>query len=195
VFERGNKRGLNYGTTDGAYSVASKAILAALKACAAATTVADRTAQVEIIKRQIKVIYAQATLRYAKLVGDAIADTSAYEEYQADGMAFFNVIYPWVKASSVSTADIEAIVNFFDVETAPDSFNDFAYCKTKKAMETFLRCRCLAHGHARKRRRGRHDLCRHAPQRRLRRRDGRGDVLPPPAARTSADRSRFRSPS
>jgi hypothetical protein len=45
------------------------------------------------------VIYAQATLRYAKLVGDDIADASAYEEHQAEGMAFFNVIYPWVKAS------------------------------------------------------------------------------------------------
>jgi hypothetical protein len=84
------------------------------------------------------VIYAQATLRYAKLVGDDIADASAYEEHQAEGMAFFNVIYPWLKASSVSTADIEVLGNFFDVEAAPDSFNDFAYCKTKKAMETFL---------------------------------------------------------
>ena len=138
VFERGNKRGLNYGTTDGTNSVASKAILAALKACAAATTDSARTAQVEIIKGQIKVIYAQATLRYAKLVGDDIADASAYEEHQAEGMAFFNVIYPWLKASSVSTADIEVLGNFFDVEAAPDSFNDFAYCKTKKAMETFL---------------------------------------------------------
>jgi hypothetical protein len=138
VFERGNKRGLNYGTTDGTNSDASKAILAALKACAAATTVDLRTAQVEIIKRQIKVIYAQATLRYAKLVGDDIADASAYEEHQAEGMAFFNVIFPWLKASSVSTADIEVLGNFFDVEAAPDSFNDFAYCKTKKAMETFL---------------------------------------------------------
>ena len=138
VFERGNKRGLNYGTTDSTNSDASKAILAALKACAAATTVDLRTAQVEIIKRQIKVIYAQATLRYAKLVGDDIADASAYEEHQAEGMAFFNVIYPWVKASSVSTADIEVLGNFFDIEAAPDSFNDFAYCKTKKAMETFL---------------------------------------------------------
>ena len=137
VFERGNKRGLNYGTTDGTNSVASKAILAALKACAAATTVDLRTTQVEIIKRQIKVIYAQATLRYAKLVGDDIADASAYEEHQAEGMAFFNVIYPWVKAA-VSDADFKVIVNFFDVEAAPDSFNDFAYCKTKKAMETFL---------------------------------------------------------
>jgi hypothetical protein len=137
VFERGNKRGLNYGTTDGTNSVASKAILAALKACAEATTDAARTAQVEIIKRQIKVIYAQATLRYAKLVGDDIADASAYEEHQAEGMAFFNVIYPWVKAA-VSDADFKVIVNFFDVEAAPDSFNDFAYCKTKKAMETFL---------------------------------------------------------
>ena len=137
VFERGNKRGLNYDTADdGTNSEASKAILAALKSCAAATS--GCSAQVEIIKRQIKVIYAQATLRYAKLVGDDIADASAYEEHQAEGMAFFNVIYPWLKASSVSTADIEVLGNFFDVEAAPDSFNDFAYCKTKKAMETFL---------------------------------------------------------
>jgi len=61
-----------------------------------------RTAQVEIIKRQIKVIYAQATLRYAKLVGDDIADASSYEEHQAEGMAFFNVIFPWVKASPLT---------------------------------------------------------------------------------------------
>ncbi len=94
-------------------------------------------AQVEIIKRQIKVIYAQATLRNAKLVGDDIADASPYEEHQAEGMAFFNVIFPWVKAS-INAADVEVIGNFFDVEAAPDSFNDFAYCKTRKAMETFL---------------------------------------------------------
>ena len=51
-------------------------------------------------------------------------------------MAFFNVIF-WVKGS-INAADVEVIGNFFDIEAAPDSFNDFAYCKTKKAMETFL---------------------------------------------------------
>jgi len=138
VFARGNKRGQNYGTMadDGINAKANVAILTALKACK--TSPSGCAAQVEIIKRQIKVIYAQATLRYAKLVGDDIADASSYEEHQAEGMAFFNVIFPWVKASSVNAADVEVIGNFFDVEAAPDSFNDFAYCKTKKAMETFL---------------------------------------------------------
>ena len=137
VFARGNKRGQNYGTMadDGINAKANVAILTALKACKDSPS--GCTAQVEIIKRQIKVIYAQATLRYAKLVGDDIADASSYEEHQAEGMAFFNVIFPWVKAS-INAADVEVIGNFFDVEAAPDSFNDFAYCKTKKAMETFL---------------------------------------------------------
>ena len=137
VFARGNKRGQNYGTMadDGINAKANVAILTALKACK--TSPSGCAAQVEIIKRQIKVIYAQATLRYAKLVGDDIADASSYEEHQAEGMAFFNVIFPWVK-DSIDAAAVEVIGNFFDVEAAPDSFNDFAYCKTKKAMETFL---------------------------------------------------------
>lgn len=137
VFARGNKRGLNYGTADeNDNSDASMAILTALKTCA--TNVNTCANEVEKVKLQIKVIYAQATLRYAKLVGDDIADASEYAEHQAEGMAFLNVIYPWVKDSSVSTADAETMWNFFDVEAAPDTFNDFAYCKTKKAMETFL---------------------------------------------------------
>lgn len=137
VFARGHKRGQNYGTmtNDGLNAKANVAILTALKACK--DNPSGCATQVEIIKRQIKVIYAQATLRYAKLVGDDIADASPYEEHQAEGMAFFNVIFPWVKAS-INAADVEVIGNFFDVEAAPDSFNDFAYCKTKKAMETFL---------------------------------------------------------
>ena len=137
VFARGNKRGQNYGTmaNDGINAKTNVAILTALKACK--TSPSGCATQVEIIKRQIKVIYAQATLRYAKLVGDDIADASPYEEHQAEGMAFFNVIFPWVKAS-INAADVEVIGNFFDIEAAPDSFNDFAYCKTKKAMETFL---------------------------------------------------------
>ena len=137
VFARGNKRGQNYGTmaSDGINAKTNVAILTALKACK--DTPSGCATQVEIIKRQIKVIYAQATLRYAKLVGDDIADASPYEEHQAEGMAFFNVIFPWVKAS-INAADVEVIGNFFDIEAAPDSFNDFAYCKTKKAMETFL---------------------------------------------------------
>lgn len=143
VFERGNKRGLNYGTaSDGINSVASMAILNALKTAKGITGnfAADdtaRAAQIAIITKQLKVIYAQATLRYAKLVGDDLAANTAFEEHQAEGMAFFNVIFPWVKGAA-STAIVEVVGNIFDVEVAPESYVDFAYCKTKVAMNAFL---------------------------------------------------------
>ena len=143
VFERGNKRGLNYGTaSDGTNSVASMAILNALATAKGFTgNGADddtaRAAQIAIITKQLKVIYAQATLRYAKLVGDDLAANTAFEEHQAEGMAFFNVIFPWVKGAA-STAIVEVVGNIFDVEVAPESYVDFAYCKTKVAMNAFL---------------------------------------------------------
>ena len=45
-------------------------------------------------------IYAQATLRYAYLVDRDLADGHAYEEHQAEGLAFYNTISAWVKKSS-----------------------------------------------------------------------------------------------
>ena len=143
VYERGNKRGVNFGTAsaDGV-SHASLAILTALKEAAAVTgntPAADttRAAKIAVVTRHIKVIYAQATLRYAKIVGDDLADNNPYAEHQAEGMAFLNVIYPWVKAI-VSPANLQVLVNFYDVVATPESFNDFAYCKAKSAMEQFL---------------------------------------------------------
>ena len=140
VFARGNKRGLNYGTTapDGENSAASLAILTALKTGAAATTDTARAAQIAIVTRQIKIIYSQATLRYAKLVNDDLAENNPFAEHQAEGMAFFNVIRPWVKESSVSDATVAVLDQIFDVQTSPESYDNFAYCVTKKAIDEFV---------------------------------------------------------
>ena len=144
VFARGNKRGLNYGTApDGINSAASLAILDALKTGAAVSgnLAADdtaRAAQIAIVTRQIKIIYSQATLRYAKLVNDDLAENNPFAEHQAEGMAFFNVIRPWVKASSVSDATVAVLDQIFDVQTSPESYDNFAYCVTKKAIDEFV---------------------------------------------------------
>ena len=139
VFAQGNKRGLNYGTApDGINSAASLAILSALKTGAAATTDTARAAQIAIVTRQIKIIYSQATLRYAKLVNDDLAENNPFAEHQAEGMAFFNVIRPWVKESSVSDATVAVLDQIFDVQTSPESYDNFAYCVTKKAIDEFV---------------------------------------------------------
>ena len=144
VFAQGNKRGLNYGTApDGINSAASLAILDALKTGAAVSgnLAADdtaRAAQIAIVTRQIKIIYSQATLRYAKLVNDDLAENNPFAEHQAEGMAFFNVIRPWVKASSVSDATVAVLDQIFDVQTSPESYDNFAYCVTKKAIDEFV---------------------------------------------------------
>jgi hypothetical protein len=144
VFARGNKRGLNYGTApDGINSAASLAILDALKTGAAVSgnLAADdtaRAAQIAIVTREIKIIYSQATLRYAKLVNDDLAENNPFAEHQAEGMAFFNVIRPWVKASTVSDATVAVLDQIFDVQTSPESYDNFAYCVTKKAIDEFV---------------------------------------------------------
>ena len=144
VFAQGNKRGLNYGTApDGINSAASLAILDALKTGAAVSgnLAADdtaRAAQIAIVTREIKIIYSQATLRYAKLVNDDLAENNPFAEHQAEGMAFFNVIRPWVKASTVSDATVAVLDQIFDVQTSPESYDNFAYCVTKKAIDEFV---------------------------------------------------------
>jgi hypothetical protein len=53
-------------------------------------------------------------------------------------MAFFNVIRPWVKESSVSDATVAVLDQIFDVQTSPESYDNFAYCVTKKAIDEFV---------------------------------------------------------
>ena len=85
VFARGNKRGQNTGTmaNDGINAKTNVAILTALKACK--TTPSDCLAQVDIIKRQIKVICGagHAPVRQARGRRHRIADASPYE-HQAE---------------------------------------------------------------------------------------------------------------
>ena len=104
--------------------------------CAGDASDPARVAQLTIIRNQLKVIYTQAALRYVWLVDRDLADGRAFEEHQAEGMAFYNNIAPHVKASDpAGHAAIEAI---FDVDTHPDSFNYHPYCASKATLTKFL---------------------------------------------------------
>ena len=71
-------------------------------------------------------------------MNDDLAENNPFAEHQAEGMAFFNVIRPWVKASSVSDATVAVLDQIFDVQTSPESYDNFAYCVTKKAIDEFV---------------------------------------------------------
>ena len=138
VYARANKRAANYGTfdTDGETAKANKKIVQALNAGATATTKAAREAQLNIIRDQMKVIYTQASLRYVWLVDRDLAEGRAFEEHQAEGMAFYNNIAPYVKASD--PAGHKVLEAIFDVDTHPDSFNYHSFCVAKATLTKFL---------------------------------------------------------
>ena len=140
IYARANKRGANYGQNDNnGVSAAAKSIIQDF--IDGQSNAANRPALYSDIEHTIQVIYAQATLRYAYLVDRDLADGHAYEEHQAEGLAFYNTISAWVKKSSAAGAGVEgdAIVrNFFDVNTVPESYNYYSFCAVKKVMVAFL---------------------------------------------------------
>eukprot|EP00352_Strombidinopsis_acuminata_P009530 CAMPEP_0176365306 /NCGR_PEP_ID=MMETSP0126-20121128/20372_1 /TAXON_ID=141414 ORGANISM="Strombidinopsis acuminatum, Strain SPMC142" /NCGR_SAMPLE_ID=MMETSP0126 /ASSEMBLY_ACC=CAM_ASM_000229 /LENGTH=1031 /DNA_ID=CAMNT_0017722243 /DNA_START=72 /DNA_END=3167 /DNA_ORIENTATION=- len=138
VYRRSNLRGANFGTleADGVTAKATKAIVTALVAGSTASTLALRLDALATVRLQINVIYAQATLRYAWIVDRDLAEGREYAEHQAEGLAFYNVIAPHVKAADpAGHAIIEA---FFDVASVPDSYNYYAFCAIKAVMNKFL---------------------------------------------------------
>ena len=137
VYARGNKRGANYGDNDANdVSAVTKTILNAFVQGEGSASTATRTTQIAIIKKNIQIIYARAVLRYAFLVNQDVAQGNPYAEHQAEGLAFFYTIAPWVKAADAAGHDL--VLNFFHTSTVPDSYNYFSYCAVKKVMETFL---------------------------------------------------------
>jgi hypothetical protein len=135
VYARANKRAKNYGTKDATTSEAkaNHAVIVALNAGAASTTVAARTAQYNKILTQIQVIYSQATLRYAHLIDTDIAAGTDHREHQAEGYAFWRVIAPVVGmvADNANGADyIEAIFNPGRMPTGTDH-----YCRVKIVLD------------------------------------------------------------
>ena len=137
VYARGNKRGANYGDNDAnGVSQINKNIVNAFIAGSGSANTATRTTQIAVIKKNIQIIYARAVLRYAFLVNQDVAQGNPYAEHQAEGLAFFYTIAPWVKAADAAGHDL--VLNFFHTSTIPDSYNYFSYCAVKKVMETFL---------------------------------------------------------
>ena len=118
IYARANKRGANYGQMTGsgstAYSATNTAILTAFNG-------AISEANMNIIVKNLKVIYTQAALRYAYLVDEDLAEGTDWNEHQAEGFAFYNNIAPYVKAADAAGDNM--VSNYFNPKVVPDSYN------------------------------------------------------------------------
>ena len=100
IYARADKRGKNFGqmeagsiSGEGEVSKVNKNILAAFNS-------GPSEANMNTIIKNLKVIYTQATLRYAYLVNEDLAEATDWNEHQAEGFAFYNNIAPYVKAKT-----------------------------------------------------------------------------------------------
>jgi hypothetical protein len=133
VYARANKRGANYGTTDATSgdAKANHAVVAALTAGAGATSIAARKAEYDKVETQIKVIYSQATLRYAFKIDNDVTGSTPFAEHQAEGYAFWRVIAPFVeKTDSVGATYVEGILNPKHTPVGSDH-----YCLVKLVLD------------------------------------------------------------
>ena len=130
IYARADKRGKNFGQMLGsgasAYAQVNKNILDAFNG-------AISEANMNTIIKNLKVIYTQATLRYAYLVNEDLAAGTDWNEHQAEGFAFYNNIAPYVKAKS--TTGHNMLANYFNPKVVPDSYNFFGYCKAKSVLQ------------------------------------------------------------
>ena len=111
---------------EGTVSQVNKNILAAFNA-------GPSEANMNTIIKNLKVIYTQATLRYAYLVNEDLAAGTDWNEHQAEGFAFYNNIAPYVKAKSATGHNM--LENYFNPKVVPDSYNFFGYCKAKAVLQ------------------------------------------------------------
>ena len=129
VFARGDKRGANYGTMNGDVAKANWNIATALAS-------GKSEANYNTVLKNIKVIYAQATIRYAWLIDRDVVEGTDYREHQAEGLAFFNVIAPWVKAQN--SAGYETVSQIFDTKKRPFSVIGHSYCLVEQIVVNAL---------------------------------------------------------
>jgi hypothetical protein len=141
VYDRAEKRGGNFGTmqagSNPAHCVVNKIVVDALKMGQGKAKSAMVT-QLNIIREQIKVIYAQSTLRYAAIVAQDLAKDRSYDEHLGEGMIFYHVIAPWV--SETDAAGHKLVNDFFHITSGfpPENFNYWSYCAVKRVLENFL---------------------------------------------------------
>ena len=127
VFARGDKRGANYGTLFGNVAKANKNIATALAS-------GNTEANYLTVLKNIKIIYAQATIRYAWLIDRDVVEGTDYREHQAEGLAFFRVIAPWVKSSS----GYDTVSQIFDTNKRPFSVIGHSYCLVEQIVTNAL---------------------------------------------------------
>ena len=140
IYERATKRGANYGTksADGTYANVNKKVVDALKAAKASGTKTEMAAQLAVIRKQIKVIYAQAALRYAWKVNTDLTTGQEYMEHLGEGMIFWLNIAPYVKTQNATGYAVVDAFYQVDFTAPPESFNYYSYCALKEVLEKFL---------------------------------------------------------
>ena len=145
VYGRADGLARDYGTLDGAdsehnnalHSKANEKILEALEAGRDTGAYATQTANVIA---QLKVIYAQATLRSTWGVEENLVAGTSHDKNQARGLAYFGfVLVPYVKElDTVHEKHADMISDFFDIGFSPESFDRKEYCRVLDAMEETL---------------------------------------------------------
>ena len=130
VFARGDKRAANYNTLQsGNVAKANSAIATALAS-------GNTEANYNTVLKNIKIIYAQATIRYAWLIDRDVVEGTDYREHQAEGLAFFRVIAPWVK--SIDSSGYDTVSQIFDTNKRPFSVIGHSYCLVEQIVTNAL---------------------------------------------------------
>lgn len=111
-----------------AYSATNKAIIDAFNG-------AVSEANMNIIVKNLKVIYAQSTLRYVFKFNEDLANGADWTGNRAEAFAFYNNIAPYVKAADAAGHD--AIAAFLNPTVDHSSCNNYHYCKTKAVLKAY----------------------------------------------------------
>jgi len=130
VFARGDKRAANYNTLQ------SGNVAKANSAIATALALGNTEANYNTVLKNIKIIYAQATIRYAWLIDRDVVEGTDYREHQAEGLAFFRVIAPWVK--SFDSSGYDTVYQIFDTTKRPFSVIGHSYCLVEQIVTDAL---------------------------------------------------------
>ena len=147
VYGRADGLARDYGTLAGGdsdhynalHSKANEKILTALEAGRTGGAGAYATQAANVIA-QLKVIYAQATLRSTWGVEENLVAGTSHDKNQARGLAYFGfVLVPYVKElDTVHEKHADMISDFFDIGFSPESFDRKEYCRVLDAMEDTL---------------------------------------------------------
>eukprot|EP00955_Chlamydomonas_euryale_P091493 364630-Chlamydomonas_euryale.AAC.4 len=135
-YGRANLRAGNFGTTEtNGEATANVNIVAAFNGTPSATKRAT-------IEKNLKITYAQATLRYAFFVDNALTasppNTTGAFEYRAEGDAFYRIIAPFVEEVDAGCDAFISAVLSVDAGTSFPSPEGSFFCKAKLCIPAAL---------------------------------------------------------